>query len=100
MQNNGGLISKEDLAAYKAVERTPMSGDYRGYQVYSMPAPSSGGIHIVQILNILENFDMQKYGFGSADAMQVMADAEEIRLRRPLGISWRPGFCPSYRGMR
>ncbi|HEB1253187.1 TPA: gamma-glutamyltransferase [Escherichia albertii] len=74
---NGGLITKEDLAAYKAVERTPISGDYRGYQVYSMPPPSSGGIHIVQILNILENFDMQKYGFGSADAMQIMAEAEK-----------------------
>lgn len=49
---NGGLITKEDLAAYKAVERTPISGEYRGYQVYSMPPPSSGGIHIVQILNI------------------------------------------------
>ncbi|EKF7109552.1 gamma-glutamyltransferase [Escherichia coli] len=71
------LITKEDLAAYKAVERTPISGDYRGYQVYSMPPPSSGGIHIVQILNILENFDMQKYGFGSADAMQIMAEAEK-----------------------
>ena len=77
MQKNGGLISKEDLAAYKAVERTPISGDYRGYQVYSMPPPSSGGIHIVQILNILENFDMKKYGFGSADAMQIMAEAEK-----------------------
>ena len=76
MQKNGGLITKEDLAAYKAVERTPISGDYRGYQVYSMPPPSSGGIHIVQILNILENFDMKKYGFGSADAMQIMAEAE------------------------
>ncbi|EPB5428468.1 gamma-glutamyltransferase [Escherichia coli] len=72
-----GLITKEDLAAYKAVERTPISGDYRGYQVYSMPPPSSGGIHIVQILNILENFDMKKYGFGSADAMQIMAEAEK-----------------------
>ena len=41
-----------------------------------MPPPSSGGIHIVQILNILENFDMHKFGFGSADAMQVMAEAE------------------------
>ena len=71
------LITKEDLAAYKAVERTPISGDYRGYQVYSMPPPSSGGIHIVQILNILENFDMKKYGFGSADAMQIMAEAEK-----------------------
>ena len=76
MQKNGGLITKEDLAPYKAVERTPISGDYRGYQVYSMPPPSSGGIHIVQILNILENFDMKKYGFGSADA-KIMAEAEK-----------------------
>ncbi|WP_049292608.1 gamma-glutamyltransferase [Franconibacter helveticus] len=77
MANNGGLITKEDLANYKAVERTPISGDYRGYQIFSMPPPSSGGIHIVQILNILENFDLHKYGFGSADSMQLMAEAEK-----------------------
>ncbi|WP_227318536.1 gamma-glutamyltransferase [Cedecea davisae] len=77
MVKNGGLISKADLANYKAVERKPVSGEYRGYEVYSMPPPSSGGIHIVQILNILENFDLAKYGFGSADAMQVMAEAEK-----------------------
>lgn len=77
MKKHGGLITKADLANYRAVERTPVSGEYRGYEVYSMPPPSSGGIHIVQILNILENFDMQKYGFGSADAMQVMAEAEK-----------------------
>lgn len=76
MKKNGGLMSKDDLAAYKAVERKPISGDYRGYGLLDA-APSSGGIHIVQILNILENFDMKKYGFGSADAMQVMAEAEK-----------------------
>ena len=77
MKNNGGLITKADLAAYKAVERQPVSGDYRGYQIYSMPPPSSGGIHIIQILNILSQFDMHQYGFGSADAMQLMAEAEK-----------------------
>ena len=77
MKKNGGLISKADLAEYKAVERRPVSGDYRGYQVYSMPPPSSGGIHIIQILNILSQFDMHQYGFGSADAMQLMAEAEK-----------------------
>lgn len=77
MQQNGGLITTDDLAAYQAVERTPVSGEYRGYQIFSMPPPSSGGIHIVQILNILENFDMKKYGFGSADAIQIMAEAEK-----------------------
>lgn len=77
MQQNGGLITTDDLVAYQAVERTPVSGEYRGYQIFSMPPPSSGGIHIVQILNILENFDMNKYGFGSADAIQIMAEAEK-----------------------
>ena len=77
MAQHGGLITKADLAAYRAVERTPISGTYRGYEVFSMPPPSSGGIHIVQILNILENFDLAKMGFGSADAMQVMAEAEK-----------------------
>ena len=77
MHHNGGLLSKADLANYKAIERTPISGEYRGYEVFSMPPPSSGGIHIVQILNILENFDLHKYGFGSADAMQLMAEAEK-----------------------
>ena len=77
MAQHGGLIGKQDLAAYRAVERKPVSGTYRGYEVFSMPPPSSGGIHIVQILNILENFDLAKFGFGSADAMQVMAEAEK-----------------------
>ncbi|QDY40628.1 gamma-glutamyltransferase [Candidatus Pantoea soli] len=77
MAQHGGLIGKADLAAYHAVERKPVSGTYRGYEVFSMPPPSSGGIHIVQILNILENFDLAKWGFGSADAMQVIAEAEK-----------------------
>jgi gamma-glutamyltranspeptidase/glutathione hydrolase len=77
MAQHGGLINKADLAAYRAVERKPISGTYRGYEVFSMPPPSSGGIHIVQILNILESFDLAKMGFGSADAMQVMAEAEK-----------------------
>lgn len=77
MAQHGGLIGKADLAAYRAVERKPVSGTYRGYEVFSMPPPSSGGIHIVQILNILENFDLAKMGFGSADAMQVIAEAEK-----------------------
>ncbi|ROR08637.1 gamma-glutamyltransferase [Erwinia sp. JUb26] len=77
MEQHGGLIGKADLANYRAIERKPVSGSYRGYEVYSMPPPSSGGIHIVQILNILENFDLAKMGFGSADAIQVMAEAEK-----------------------
>lgn len=75
MSQNGGLISKEDLAAYKAVERQPISGTYKGYEILSMPPPSSGGIHIIQILNILENFDLKSMGQNSADAIHTMAEA-------------------------
>lgn len=75
MAKNSGLITKQDLAAYKAVERAPVSGTYKGYEIYSMPAPSSGGIHIVQILNILENFDLKSMGQNSADAIHVMSEA-------------------------
>ncbi|AWH90069.1 gamma-glutamyltransferase [Limnobaculum parvum] len=75
MAKNGGLITKQDLATYKAVERTPVSGTYKGYEIYSMPAPSSGGIHIIQILNILENFDLKAMGQNSADAIHVMSEA-------------------------
>ena len=75
MAKNGGLIGS-GLANYKAVERV-IVGEYRGYRIFSMPPPSSGGIHIVQMLNILENFDLEKYGFGSADAMQLVAEAEK-----------------------
>lgn len=75
MRQRGGLITKADLAAYRAVERQPVAGTYRGYQIFSMPPPSSGGIHVIEILNILENFDLAKMGAGSADAIEAMAEA-------------------------
>nr|WP_217523329.1 gamma-glutamyltransferase [Pleurocapsa sp. PCC 7327] len=53
MEANNGLITKEDLAKYKPVIRQPIRGNYRGYQIYSMPPPSSGGVHLVEMLNIL-----------------------------------------------
>lgn len=75
MAQNGGLISLEDLASYKVVERQPIAGNYKGYQIYSMPPPSSGGIHIVQILNILENFDLRSEAQNSAAAIHLTAQA-------------------------
>lgn len=76
MKANGGLITHEDLRGYKATWRKPIRGTYRGeYEVFSMPPPSSGGLHIVQLLNILENFDLKKSGHNSSDAIHVMAEA-------------------------
>lgn len=75
MQKQGGLITHADLANYKVIEREPVKGNYRGYDIYSMPAPSSGGIHIIQMLNILENFNLKKLGQNSADSIHLMAEA-------------------------
>lgn len=75
MESNGGLITREDLKSYKPVIRKPVKGTYRGYDIYSMSPPSSGGVHIVQILNILEGYDMSSLGHNSAAAIHYMAEA-------------------------
>jgi gamma-glutamyltranspeptidase/glutathione hydrolase len=67
MHQHGGLISLEDLANYKVVERKPVTGTYRGYTIAAMPPPSSGGVHLVQMLNILEGWELNKLGHNSAD---------------------------------
>ena len=74
---HGGLITATDLKNYKVVERTPVRGTYRGYEVVSMPPPSSGGVHVIQILNILSNFPLHDWGQNSARTIHVMAEAEK-----------------------
>ena len=71
----GGIMTAADLAAYRPVIRTPVHGVYRGYEIVSMPPPSSGGIHLVEILNILEGFDLAAMGAGSAQALHILAEA-------------------------
>ncbi|MBO6892155.1 MAG: gamma-glutamyltransferase [Roseibium sp.] len=75
VQAAGGGMTTEDLANYKPVWRTAVTGDYRGYEIASMPPPSSGGIHIVQILNMLETYPLDEFGPNSADTIHVMAEA-------------------------
>lgn len=75
MQENGGLITEEDLALYQAVERQPVRGTYRGYEIVSMPPPSSGGVGIIEMLNILEGFDLAAMGHNSADYLHVLTEA-------------------------
>ncbi|WP_461521278.1 gamma-glutamyltransferase [Porticoccus sp.] len=66
MARQHGLITLDDLAHYRVVERTPVFGHYRGYSIASMPPPSSGGVHLVQMLNILEDWDLASLGHNSA----------------------------------
>ena len=75
MEAHNGLITMQDLADYEIVEREPVRGSFRGYEIAAMPAPSSGGTHIIQMLNILENFPLAKMGPESADALHIMAEA-------------------------
>lgn len=75
MSAHNGLITREDLAAYRVVERQPVRGTYRGYEIVSMPPPSSGGVHIVQMLNTLEHFPLAEFGAGSGAAIHHMVEA-------------------------
>lgn len=75
MQRHGGLISMQDMKNYQPVIRQPIKGSYRDYNIYSMPSPSSGGVHVVQLLNILEGYPISEYGHNSAKTIHVMAEA-------------------------
>jgi gamma-glutamyltranspeptidase/glutathione hydrolase len=75
IHKGGGLITAEDLAAYEVKEREPIRGTYRGFEIISAPPPSSGGVALVEILNILEGFDLAKLGNRSGDAIHLEAEA-------------------------
>jgi gamma-glutamyltranspeptidase/glutathione hydrolase len=74
MKASGGYITKADLAAYKANEREPIHGTYRGFDVYAPPPPSAGGIGLVEMLNVLETFDLKKHGRFSPETLHLMTE--------------------------
>ncbi len=75
MQDGGGLITLDDLRNYEVIDRAPVRGTYRGVEIISAPPPSSGGIALIETLNILEGFDLGKAGFRSADAIHLVTEA-------------------------
>lgn len=78
MKAFGGLITRADLQAYRAIIRKPVRGTYRGHEIVSMPPPSSGGVHLIQMLNILEGYDLGAWGAGSAVTIYHMAEAMKL----------------------
>lgn len=80
MARHGGLITRDDLAAYRAIEREPLRGTYRGYTLYT-PPPASGGATLLTMLNILENFDVAKSGLGSAETEHLLAETMRLGHR-------------------
>ena len=75
MLANGGLITRDDLKNYAAKKRTPVRGTYRGHEVISMPPASSGGVALIEMLNVLEGYDLASMGFASANTVHLMTEA-------------------------
>jgi gamma-glutamyltranspeptidase/glutathione hydrolase len=81
MERGGGLIDWQDLASYRARERLPISVDFRGYEVISMPPPSSGGVAIATMLNVLDPFDLSSLGHNSAEYLHLLTEAMRRAFR-------------------
>jgi len=78
MSANGGLINRKDLASYKAKRREPVRTTYRGHEIVGFPPPSSGGVHVAQILNILEPFDLASMAPDSAEFVHLVTEAMRL----------------------
>lgn len=92
MTANGGLIGQDDLAAYRVETREPIRGSYRGHEILGPPPPASSGVHIAQMLNILEGYDIGALGFGSPDAIHLLAEALKIAFADRAVATADPAF--------
>lgn len=75
MKENGGIITKKDLKKYRAIERQPIKGTYKGFEIYSMPPPSSGGVALVEMMNLMELADFDSIEFNSKEYVHLVAEA-------------------------
>ncbi len=92
MAARGGFITKQDLASYKTVERSPIRADYRGWQILGPPPPAASGVHIAQMLNILEGYDIAARGFGTAETIHLIAEALKIAFADRAAASGDPDY--------
>lgn len=93
VQAQGGIMTLADLKAYKPYIRKPVAGNYRGYDIYSMPPPSSGGTHLIQILNIMENFDIANMNYHGPTHVSIMAEAMKMAFADRAKYMGDPGFA-------
>jgi gamma-glutamyltranspeptidase/glutathione hydrolase len=92
MEESGGYLSQQDLARYRTVTREAIRGLYRGFEITGPPPPSSGPLHIIQMLNILEGYNLAALGFGSPDTLHLMAEALKIAFADRTAASADPAF--------
>lgn len=95
MRQHGGLITEADMASYEAQERQPVHGTYRGYDIYSMSPPSSGGTAVIEMLNILEGFDLRATGFASAQHVHLLTEAMRRAFADRARYLGDPDFNPN-----
>jgi len=94
MEQNGGLITNHDLKNYKALIRKPVEGEYRGYKIYSMPPPSSGGVVLIEMLNILEQFPLSSLGHNTAKTIHIFAEVMKYAYADRSKYLGDPDFSP------
>jgi gamma-glutamyltranspeptidase / glutathione hydrolase len=92
MKAHGGFITREDLTSYKTVERAPIRGAYRGWEILGPPPPAASGVHIAQMLNILEGYDLAAMGFGTAETIHHLAEVLKIAFADRAAASGDPDF--------
>ena len=92
LQENGGAVSVDDLATFAPIERGPVATEYRGRAVIGPPPPASGGVHIAQMLNILEGFEVGGMGFGSPDSIHLLAEVLKIAFADRAATTADPAF--------
>lgn len=92
MQKAGGFVSRKDLTDYRVVERVPIRGRYRDWEIVGPPPPAASGVHITQMLNILEGFDIKNLGFGTVDTLHLLAEVLKIAFADRAKASGDPAF--------
>ena len=93
VQAAGGILTLQDLKDYKVFRHKPVSGSYRGYDIYSMPPPSSGGTHLIQILNIMENFDIAEMNYLGPTHISVLSEAMKMAFADRAKFMADPAFA-------
>ena len=99
MAQNGGVLAAKDFELYEAKLREPVRSTYRGHEIISFPPPSSGGVHVLEILNMLEGFDLRAMGAGSADAIHITAEAMKLAFADRAFWLGDPEFARVPRGL-
>lgn len=92
MDKAGGFLSLDDLTGYRVVERQPIRGRYRGWEIVGPPPPAASGVHITQMLNILEGYDIKGLGFGTVDTLHLLAEVLKIAFADRAAASGDPAF--------